>query len=69
MPTLLFVTWDGGGNVAPALEIARALVQRGDRVRFLGQPSQRAIIRGAGFDFESYRNPGAWTATKDGGGA
>jgi UDP:flavonoid glycosyltransferase YjiC (YdhE family) len=69
MPTLLFVTWDGGGNVAPALEIARALVQRGDRVRFLGQPSQRATIRGAGFDFESYRNPGAWTATKDGGGA
>ncbi|GAB3046298.1 hypothetical protein GCM10027052_31240 [Parafrigoribacterium mesophilum] len=69
MVNLLFVTWDGGGNVAPALEIAAALVRRGDRVRFLGQPSQRETIRAAGFDFESYRNPGAWTATADGGGA
>ena len=69
MANLLFVTWDGGGNVAPALEIAGALVQRGDRVRFLGQPSQGEAIRNAGFNFEAYRNPGAWTATGDGGGA
>ena len=64
MANLFFVTWDGGGNVAPALEIAGALVRRGDRVRFLGQPSQRETILGAGFEFESYRNPGAWTATR-----
>jgi UDP:flavonoid glycosyltransferase YjiC (YdhE family) len=69
MANLLFVTWDGGGNVAPAVEIAGALVRRGDRVRFLGQPSQSEAIRRAGFDVESYRKPGAWTATAEGGGA
>jgi UDP:flavonoid glycosyltransferase YjiC (YdhE family) len=63
MANVLFVTWDGGGNVAPALEIACALTRLGDRVRFLGQPSQREAIQSAGFDFESYRSPGAWTAT------
>lgn len=63
MTNVLLVTWDGGGNVVPALEIAGALARSGDRVRFLGQTSQREAIQGAGFDFESYRSPGAWTAT------
>jgi len=29
MAEILFVTWDGGGNVPPAVGIARELVRRG----------------------------------------
>ena len=36
MADILFVTWDGGGNVPPALGIARELQRRGHAVRFLG---------------------------------
>lgn len=62
MPRVLFVTWDGGGNVSPALLIARELRDRGDEVRFLGQAGQRAGIEGAGFGFTAYERPGPWTA-------
>ena len=65
MANVLFATWDGGGNVAPALETAGALARLGDRVRFLGRPSQRGAIESAGFGFEPYRKPGAWTAVGD----
>jgi MGT family glycosyltransferase len=36
---ILVVTWDGGGNVAPALGIARGLAMRGHDVRVLGHRS------------------------------
>lgn len=62
MPRVLFVTWDGGGNVAPAVLVARELRDRGDEVRFLGQAGQRAVIEGAGFGFAAYERPGPWTA-------
>ena len=55
MSDLLFVTWDGGGNVPPALGIARELTTRGHRVRFLGHEANRAAVLAAGFDFEPYR--------------
>lgn len=51
MVTALFVTWDGGGNLPPALGIAAELVRRGGSARFLGHASQRAAIEGAGFEF------------------
>ena len=38
MADLLFVTWDGGGNVPPATAIARELARRGHTVRFVGNP-------------------------------
>ena len=34
MSEILFVTWDGGGNVPPALGIATELAARGHTVRF-----------------------------------
>ena len=62
MSRILFVTWDGGGNVAPAIEIARELQQRGEEVRFLGQAQQREALERAGFGFAAYSKPGSWTA-------
>lgn len=63
MSRYLFVTWDGGGNVGPAVEIAKELLHRGEKVRFLGQEQQREAIERVGFDFTAYSKPGSWTAT------
>ncbi|CAN5166703.1 hypothetical protein BH09ACT5_BH09ACT5_03750 [soil metagenome] len=51
----LIVTWDGGGNLPPMLGIARALADRGDRVRVLGHEVQRTAIAAAGLDFTPIR--------------
>lgn len=51
----LFVTLDAGGNLPPALGIAREIVRRGGTARFLGHEPQRATIEHAGFRFESVR--------------
>jgi UDP:flavonoid glycosyltransferase YjiC (YdhE family) len=61
MASILFVTWDGGGNVAPALGIAAELRDRGERVRFLGHEQQGPAIEGAGFRFEPYRHARPWS--------
>ena len=76
MADILFVTWDGGGNVPPALGIAAELAGRGHRTRFLGHASQEADLRAAGHevaaraivkdDVETIRaEVGAWIADKD----
>ena len=44
MADILFVTWDGGGNVPPAVAIATELVARGHGVRFVGHPRQRDFL-------------------------
>jgi UDP:flavonoid glycosyltransferase YjiC (YdhE family) len=54
MPEILFVTWDGGGNVPPALGIAAELVAHGHRVRFLGHEANRTAVEAAGFAHEAY---------------
>lgn len=54
MAEFLFVTWDGGGNVPPALGIAAELQGRGHAVRFLGHETQREAIGAAGFGFASF---------------
>ncbi len=51
MAEILFVTWDGGGNVPPAVGIARELQRRGHTVRFLGHAGQEQAITAAGFEF------------------
>jgi len=51
---VLFVTVDGGGNVPPALGIAREIARRGGVVRFLGHEAQRGHIEGAGFRFQPF---------------
>jgi Glycosyltransferase family 28 C-terminal domain len=61
MNNLLFVTWDGGGNVPPALGIAAELKRRGNAVRFLGHPSQRRAIEAAGFAAEEFQRAKPWS--------
>lgn len=55
MPEFLFATWDGGGNVPPALGIANALQARGHDVRFVGHEGNRTAVAGAGLEFTPYR--------------
>lgn len=50
MAEILFVTWDGGGNVSPALGIGHELRARGHRVRFLGHPAQSESLSVAGME-------------------
>lgn len=52
---ILQVLWDGGGNVAPQLAIARTLIDRGHDVRVLGNPCQRGAVEGSGATFLAYR--------------
>src|SRR3954466_10467774 len=54
MADVLFVTWDGGGNVPPAVGIAQELVHRGHRVRFLGHETQAAAFADKGLDFAAF---------------
>lgn len=65
MSDVLFVTWDGGGNVPPALGIARELLARGHTVRFLGHASQRERLASAGVEVETPRNTRAFDNRTD----
>jgi len=62
MAEILFVTWDGGGNVPPALGIAAALTARGHTVRFVGHPGQRPALEAAGVEVASSRQARAFSA-------
>lgn len=62
MAEVIVVTWDGGGNLPPALGVAGELVRRGHHVRFLGHERQRSSVEGAGFGFEAYRHARPWSA-------
>ncbi|THG30126.1 glycosyltransferase [Naasia lichenicola] len=64
MPTsLLFATWDGGGNVAPLLAIAAEAQRRGATVRVMGHAGQRGAVEAAGLRFEPYANAKPWSVT------
>ncbi|MFL6157394.1 MAG: glycosyltransferase [Marmoricola sp.] len=54
MTEILIVTWDGGGNVPPALLIGAELRRRGHGVRVLGHEAQRAAVTEAGLAFRPY---------------
>jgi MGT family glycosyltransferase len=69
MTRFAFVTWDGGGNVPPAVGIAQGLVARGHDVVFIGYEVQRkrfeqrrlpfvALRRTGGFDIYATSDPG-----------
>jgi len=60
MARILFVTWDGGGNLGPALGIARALARRRHRVEFLGHGRQEVAVRAGGFGFHEFRHAVPW---------
>jgi MGT family glycosyltransferase len=63
MSTFVFVTWNGGGNVTPALGIARALVEHRHTVAFLGEETQRGRIEAAGFAFTTFTRRPDWGGT------
>lgn len=54
MADILFVTWDGGGNVPPAVGIAAELQRRGHEVRFLGHARQGPAITERGLEFSAF---------------
>jgi UDP:flavonoid glycosyltransferase YjiC (YdhE family) len=56
LSSFLFVTWDGGGNLPPALGIAAELEARGHSVRFLGHEGNRGPVTAAGFAFSAYES-------------
>jgi FAD binding domain len=62
MANVLFVTWDGGGNVPPTLGIAAELRRRGHAVRFLGHAQQRTQIEAKGLPFEAYTHARSWSS-------
>jgi UDP:flavonoid glycosyltransferase YjiC (YdhE family) len=64
MSTILFVTIDAGGNVPPALAIARELQARGHRIVFLAHPQQRVVIENEGFTFTAFTETRAWDHSK-----
>lgn len=52
---VLFVVFDGGGNIPPQLAVARALRARGAEVRFLGHHGVRQRVEADGFPVETFR--------------
>ncbi len=54
MSHFLFLTWDGGGNVPPAVGIATELRERGHAVRFLGHEGNRAAMTSASMPFRAF---------------
>ena len=51
---ILFVTFDGGGNIPPQVKVARALMNRGVDVHVLGHAGIRERIESAGLSFEEF---------------
>lgn len=50
----LFTTWEGGGNVTPALEVVRKLAARGHRVRVMSEECNRPESEAAGGAFAAW---------------
>ncbi len=60
----LIVTWAGGGNVHPALGLARGLIARGHSVRILAPRALRERIEAAGCAFRPFPGGLEWDATR-----
>lgn len=65
MSAILFATWDGGGNVPPALGIAGALERRGHVVRVIGHDGVAAAVAAAGLEFTPYRTAKPFTSQRN----
>jgi UDP:flavonoid glycosyltransferase YjiC (YdhE family) len=65
MARILFVTWDGGGNVPPLLGIAAELQRRGHAVRVIGHAGQADTVTGAALDFTPYATARAFTSQRN----
>lgn len=64
MARFLFVTWDGGGNVPPVLDLATEVQDRGHEVRVLAHPQQEATVTAAGLRFRPYREARPFRSTE-----
>src|SRR5258707_14606413 len=51
----VILTWDGGGNVPPALALAARLSERGHRVRVMAPASLAAAVASSGATHVPYR--------------
>lgn len=58
MTRFAFATWDGGGNLPPAVGIAQELASRGHQVEFIGYEVQRRGFEERGFAFSALRRSG-----------
>ena len=58
MTRFAFVTWDGGGNVPPAVGIAQELASRGHDIVFLGYEVQRERFEAKELTFNALRQSG-----------
>jgi UDP:flavonoid glycosyltransferase YjiC (YdhE family) len=56
----LIISWDGGGNVPPALNLGARLVHLGHRVRLLGWESMKSRAATAGLEFTAYPSMPPW---------
>jgi UDP:flavonoid glycosyltransferase YjiC (YdhE family) len=54
---ILFVTFDGGGNIPPLLGAARRLLARGHRIRVMSETASRRDVEAAGLQFIPYASP------------
>jgi len=63
MSDLLFVTWDGGGNVPPLLALAGRLQGRGHKVRVMGHPQQADAVTACGLPFVPFTQAPAFSST------
>jgi MGT family glycosyltransferase len=60
MTRFAFVTWDGGGNVPPAVGIAQGLIERGHEVVFVGYEVQRQRFEDRHLPFVALRRTGSF---------
>lgn len=65
MTEILIVTWDGGGNVPPALLIGAELQRRGHGVRVLGHETQREAVVAAGLAFRTYPSAAPFSSLEE----
>jgi UDP:flavonoid glycosyltransferase YjiC (YdhE family) len=56
----LIVSWDGGGNTPPALNLGARLVRQGHEVRLLGWESMAPRAAAAGVGFATYPSVPPW---------
>jgi hypothetical protein len=56
----LILSWDGGGNVPPALGLGARLAQRGHKVRVVGWPAMAQRVVAAGVEFSTYASFPPW---------
>jgi UDP:flavonoid glycosyltransferase YjiC (YdhE family) len=56
----LFVSWDGGGNVPPALALGQKLAKAGHDVSFLAPRSLKDVAEAAGLTFRGFHEMPEW---------